>query len=102
MPPATRPADGRIVISARRLDDGGIRLSISDNGPGIPAERIPVLFTPFGSAQRAYIRSDGGLGLGLPLVKSLIELHDGEIWLDSVPGEGTRVHLRLPPARLVA
>lgn len=96
------PADGRIVISARRLDDGGIRLSISDNGPGIPAERIPVLFTPFGSAQRAYIRSDGGLGLGLPLVKSLIELHDGEIWLDSVPGEGTRVHLRLPPARLVA
>lgn len=96
------PANGRIVVAARRMEDGGVRLSISDTGPGIAADRIPTLLTPFGSTERAFIRSDGGLGLGLPLVKSFIELHDGEIRVDSAPGRGTQVDLLLPQTRLVA
>jgi signal transduction histidine kinase len=69
-------------------------LTVSDRGIGIPASEIEAIFDPF---YRIEGRSDGGgLGLGLALVKNIVALMGGDIRIDSVPGEGTRVTVSLP------
>jgi len=71
-------------------------LSISDTGPGIPQEAQANLFEPFYQAHRVPEIGTQGLGLGLSIVKQLVELHGGTISVESEPGEGATFHLRLP------
>ncbi|HSR71694.1 MAG TPA: PAS-domain containing protein [Kiloniellales bacterium] len=93
---------GRVSLAARR-DDAELRLTVEDNGVGIPPEDLDRVFGKFervsGQATPGQ-GAQGGAGLGLSLVKSLIELHGGRVELDSAPGEGTRVicHIPLRPA----
>jgi signal transduction histidine kinase len=87
------PAGGEVTLAARRTD-GGVALSVSDTGPGVPAEDIGRIFNKF---ERGTTPSrGGGVGLGLALVKSIVELHGGRVEIDSVSGIGTAVICYLP------
>ncbi|WP_417518917.1 response regulator [Minwuia sp.] len=101
---AVKFSDGgtTIRVSADMSNDGDLVLSVADQGVGIAAEDIPKVMEPFGQASSELSRSHVGTGLGVPLTKSLIELHDGRFELTSEPGVGTTVKLYLPGSRLTA
>jgi two-component system OmpR family sensor kinase len=75
-------------------------LRVADHGPGIPAEHRQKVFDRFYRADPSRSRATGGSGLGLSIVSSIVAAHGGEIRLESEPGEGTAVEVRLPVARL--
>jgi len=79
--------------------DSGVSISISDSGDGIPKERMDFILTPFGRLGNNDAYRSGGTGLGLPIVKSLIDMHGGELIIDSTIGVGTIVTVKLPAAR---
>jgi len=92
------PPGGRITLSADRAD-GAVRLAVTDTGIGIAPEHQARVFEKF--ARIDYGRREGGVGLGLSLVKSLIELHGGKVELESAPDSGTRISCRLPAGPLL-
>jgi two-component system, cell cycle sensor histidine kinase DivJ len=91
-------AGGRVTVSAA-AEDGCIALSIADTGIGIGADDLPRLGDPFFQAQSDYDRPRDGAGLGLSIVKGLLDLQDGRMQISSRPGEGTCVTVRLPAVR---
>ena len=95
------PAGGRISVRAMVDDDGFFALSVVDNGIGIPRPEIPKAMAAFGQVDSSLARSHEGTGLGLPLVKSLAELHGGELAIESELGAGTEVTIHFPPERVV-
>jgi PAS domain S-box-containing protein len=92
---------GRISVSARKEpDEEAIVLSVQDNGMGIPAEALPHVFDLFVQGQQAIDRAQGGLGLGLSIVRSLVERHGGTVTAHSQgPDRGSQFIVRLPCAR---
>jgi two-component system cell cycle sensor histidine kinase PleC len=90
------PPGGRIGVSARANAAGDFELSVQDNGPGIPREKIDRIFQPFSQLDNRYDRQAGGTGLGLALVRGLADLHGGRAWIESEEGQGTRVFVVLP------
>lgn len=86
---------GRITVSARKLQHW-VSLSVADTGEGIPAELQDKVFDTFYQVAEYMTRRVGGLGLGLSLVKRIIEAHKGVVRLESKPGEGTTVYLQIP------
>jgi two-component system, cell cycle sensor histidine kinase PleC len=92
-------AGGIVTMSLARLDSGDVRLKVSDTGIGIAEEDIPRVFMAFQQAESHLARRHVGTGLGLPMVKSLIELHGGKVALDSRVGHGTTVTVDLPADR---
>lgn len=95
------PPGGEIVIKAGWTSSGGQYVSIRDNGPGIPEEEIPIIMSSFGRGSLALKTAEQGSGLGLPIVKGLIELHGGAFQLRSAPREGTEVIVTLPASRVM-
>jgi signal transduction histidine kinase len=95
------PVGGRITVAADRAGDR-VRFAISDTGPGIAPEEIPHLFDRYWqSAKNARL----GAGLGLFIVKGIIDAHGGSIWVESQPGHGTTFYFTIPasaPAELPA
>jgi signal transduction histidine kinase len=91
------PQCGRITVVVACGDSGDVRITVRDTGIGIPAEEIGRILQPFEQIENSYTRSQGGTGLGLSLVKALIELHGGDIRLDSAVGVGTAVTIHFPP-----
>lgn len=87
---------GHIRLEAAR-EDGMLRISVKDDGIGISADMLPRLFEIFSQAEPARRRSQGGLGIGLSLVRGLVELHGGSIEAHSEgPGRGSEFVVRLP------
>lgn len=83
------PEGGDISITGRSEGDQ-THLMVVDTGPGIPQEDIDRIFDPF------YTGSEGGgMGLGLSIVKNIVEAHGGDVWVESEPGEGTTFHIRV-------
>src|SRR5690606_12781721 len=95
------PRGGRITLSAYRDTAGGQTLSTRDTGPGIPREEIPRIMQAFGQGSLAHENAEGGTGLGLPIVKSLVELHEGVFELRSELRKGTEVLVTLPRQRVM-
>lgn len=83
-----------------RLDkrDGHVIVDVEDNGQGIPAEDVPHLFERFYRPDVSRSRASGGSGLGLSIVKGLVEAHGGTVSVDSEEGQGTRFRIDLPEA----
>jgi PAS domain S-box-containing protein len=94
------PQGGAVTISAQSLPDRRVEVQIADTGIGIAEDALTELFQPFRQADASISRRFGGTGLGLAISKKLIELHGGEIQVESHPGRGTRVNLRLPAERV--
>lgn len=103
------PAGGRVTLAVVR-DGDVLDLSVSDTGIGIAASDLPRLGDPFFQAKGSYDRAYEGTGLGLSVVRGLVGLHGGRLTVESAPGIGTRVSVRLPiggavpdmqPARIV-
>ena len=91
----TRP-NGRISLSAKRVDDEVV-LTVKDNGAGIPQDKLDRIFDMFMQVDLTAERSQGGLGIGLTLVKRLVEMHAGSIEARSAgEGEGSEFIVRLP------
>jgi CheY-like chemotaxis protein len=87
---------GRIELAAE-LQDGEVRITVSDNGIGIPVEELPNVFAMFAQVEGALTRSRGGLGIGLTLVKHLVELHGGRVEAHSGGvGRGSAFVVTLP------
>jgi two-component system cell cycle sensor histidine kinase PleC len=95
------PPGGAVRITAAREADGGLTLAVIDTGIGMASEDIPVALAPFRQVEGALNRRYEGTGLGLPLAKSLVELHDGTLAIESAPGRGTTVSIRLPARRVM-
>ena len=93
---------GAVSVQAARDDDGGLTVSVSDTGIGIAPEDMDKAMMPFGQVDGRLNRKYEGTGLGLPLAKSLTELHDGRLTIKSAVGKGTTVTLAFPIARTVA
>jgi two-component system cell cycle sensor histidine kinase PleC len=80
-------------------DEGGISVSVRDNCIGIARENLEKVLAPFGQVDSPLAREHQGTGLGLPLVKAMVELNGGTLRIDSEESEGTMVTLTLPSAR---
>ncbi|MBC7236268.1 MAG: response regulator [Chloroflexi bacterium] len=87
---------GGIVVRTSR-EGGWVRVSVTDTGPGVRAEDLPQLFQEFHQIQPTRTREEGGSGLGLAISKHLIELHGGQIGVESQPGAGTTFFFTIPP-----
>lgn len=88
-------AGGAIVITSRRSGNF-IEIDIHDKGPGIAAALLPTVFNMFEQGRQTLERSKGGLGIGLAVVKSLVELHQGRVQVESVEGQGATFSVILP------
>ncbi len=95
------PPDGTITIKVGLTAAGGQYLSIRDTGPGIPEAEIPVIMSSFGRGSLAQKNAEEGTGLGLPIVKGLVELLGGTFTLKSEVRIGTEVVVVLPPERVI-
>ena len=80
--------NGKVLVTLSERD-GGVRITVEDNGPGMTDEELGKVFQPF------YTNKAQGVGLGMPIVKRLVELHGGEVRIDS-GGGGTTVSVDLP------
>ena len=96
------PQGGTITIKVGWTSSGGQYLSIRDTGPGIAEDEIPIVLSSFGRGSLASKKNaEEGSGLGLPIVKGLVELHGGEFLLKSKVREGTEVIVVFPPERVM-
>lgn len=96
------PPEGKVVIRASVSGDGGLMLSVEDTGSGIAPQDIPKVLEPFGQAGGSLSVTREGTGLGLPLAKKFIELHGGQLQLESKVGLGTTVSAYFPSERMVS
>ena len=86
---------GGVTITVRRVNDL-VQVSVADTGVGIAPQDVSKVFEEFGQVDGSTSRKHEGTGLGVPLSKRLVELHDGEMWLESHVGLGTTFHFTLP------
>ena len=90
------PEGGRITLEARPSEDGGFEIRVGDTGVGIAPDQIERVLLPFEQGDNRYSRAMGGTGLGLALVKGLVELHGGTLRIESELGQGTTVIAAFP------
>jgi signal transduction histidine kinase len=93
---------GRVAVSIGRLPDSRLRIAVADTGIGISPADIPKALSAFGQVDSSLSRRHEGTGLGLPLSKALVELHGGELQIESEPGIGTTVSIVLPASSVCA
>jgi two-component system, OmpR family, sensor histidine kinase SenX3 len=93
---AYSPAETTVVVSTRQDDSGGVEITVTDRGIGIPAHELDRIFERFYRVDPARARSTGGTGLGLSIVKHVAASHGGEVKVWSVHGEGSSFTLSLP------
>jgi PAS domain S-box-containing protein len=95
------PQEGEILVDVHESDED-VQITVRDNGVGMSAETIPHIFDLFVQSQNSLERSEGGLGIGLPLARTLVELHGGQIQAFSAgAGQGSEFVVRLPLTRRV-
>ncbi|HEY5817737.1 MAG TPA: HAMP domain-containing sensor histidine kinase [Mesorhizobium sp.] len=95
------PTGGEVRVRVGWTAGGGQYIAIKDNGPGIPADEIPVVLSAFGQGSIAIKSAEQGTGLGLPIVQGLISMHGGQFELTSKLREGTEVIAIFPASRVM-
>ena len=94
------PAGGFVAVAGADLPCGGYAITVQDSGIGMSKEDIAKALTPFGQVENKMTATHTGTGLGLPLAKAMLELHDGQLEIESEPGRGTMIVLKFPAARV--
>lgn len=97
------PEGGTVTVSAGRTSseaggDGMVLLTVTDQGPGIPADKLEAIFDRFAQVDASDARAKSGTGLGLPICRGIVEQHGGRIWATSTPGSGSTLTFTLPAA----
>ena len=93
---------GRIVLQGRGAENGGYEITVTDTGCGMDPDDIPEALGAFAQIRSPYVRKgERGTGLGLPIARSLAELHQGSLEISSRRGVGTKVTVLLPPERVI-
>lgn len=95
------PQDGKVELVVRRSPDGGQYIAVKDTGPGIPQDEIETVLSSFGQGSLAHKTAEQGAGLGLPIVKKIMELHQGRFDLFSKLRFGTETIATFPRARVM-
>ena len=90
--------DGKIRIEVAPTD-GNVTFSVTDDGPGIPADQLPRIFDRFHRTDDGRTRDQGGSGLGLAIARAIVEAHGGRIWAESEARRGTTISFELPGRR---
>ncbi|RME88140.1 MAG: hypothetical protein D6770_07715 [Anaerolineae bacterium] len=92
------PPDGKVAVRIRALNSKEVQVDVIDNGVGIPPEDHERVFERFYRGENPLVLATPGTGLGLPIVKQLVEMHQGRIWVESkgIPGEGSKFSFTLP------
>jgi two-component system, OmpR family, sensor histidine kinase VicK len=90
------PPGGTVTLSSDVTSQGELKITVEDEGPGIPREDLPRVFERFYRVDKARSRRMGGTGLGLPIAKTIVEAHGGHITAESRSGHGTRMSIHLP------
>jgi signal transduction histidine kinase len=96
------PVEGHVLLKIEYASDGGINLVVKDSGVGMSPADIPLAMQPFTQLDNRLARRYEGTGLGLPLTRSLVELHGGSLRLESALSEGTTVTVAFPASRTIA
>jgi signal transduction histidine kinase len=96
------PPGGSVTFTARREACGDLKMEICDTGIGMTEAEVTVALQPFRQIDSSLSRRYEGTGLGLPLAKAFIDLHNGKLAVHSAPGAGTRVEILLPASRCLA
>ena len=94
------PAGGQIEVNCMRLEQGGCRVQVEDDGPGIAPEHLPRLTERFYRVDQGRSRESGGTGLGLAIVRQVMQRHGGEVQVESDVGHGSRFILFFPATRV--
>src|SRR5206468_1907545 len=89
------PDNGVIEIEIQDLNQHAL-IVVRDNGIGIPADMHPYLFDKFTRARRAGLRGEEPVGLGMSIIKTIVELHKGKIWFTSKENEGSSFYIEMP------
>jgi signal transduction histidine kinase len=95
------PRGGSVVARAEDRAGKSLILSVTDSGIGMSPDEIAIALTPFGQIDSALARQHIGTGLGLPLTRSLVQLHGGDITVSSRKGLGTTVSANFPDERVI-
>jgi signal transduction histidine kinase len=93
---AIKFTDAGEVSIAARARDGRFAVSVTDTGPGIPLDQQDRIFEQFHQVDSSNTKAKGGTGLGLAIAKQIVELHGGQIWVESTPGKGSKFQMELP------
>jgi two-component system cell cycle sensor histidine kinase PleC len=96
------PQGGEIWLKVGWTAAGGQYMSVTDTGPGIPEEEIPIVLASFGQGSNSIKSAERGAGLGLPIAKNLVDLHGGTFALKSKLRIGTEVVITFPPERVMS
>jgi two-component system, sensor histidine kinase and response regulator len=89
------PEGGIILIGSRR-ENSTVHFFVQDHGIGVPAEKQEQIFERYARVESSATRYIGGTGLGLPIVRQIVEMHHGTVWVESILGEGSTFHVVLP------
>ena len=92
------PKGGSVTVSVKQSTAGAVQLAVKDTGRGIPADMLPRVFDQFYRVDKSRSRSTGGAGIGLTIVRKLVEAHGGTVRVESKPGEGAKFVVTLPVA----
>ena len=92
------PKGGTVTVSVEQSTAGAVQLAVKDTGLGIPADMLPRVFDQFYRVDKSRSRSTGGAGIGLTIVRKLVEAHGGTVRVESKSGEGARFVVNLPVA----
>jgi len=95
------PEHGRVSITAQLEENAGLCITIADTGIGMSADEIEWALELFRQVDNSFTKRFEGTGLGLPLARQFVKLHGGTLAIESAPGEGTKVFVRLPAERVV-
>jgi signal transduction histidine kinase len=91
------PDGGEIVVSTR-VEGNAVHVVVRDHGMGIPKGALETIFERYGRVESLATRHIQGTGLGLPIVRQIVQLHGGAVWVESTVGEGSVFHVTLPRA----
>lgn len=92
------PPHTKVTVEAKDLNDQTLTVIIKDQGPGIAPEQLPYIWDRFYKGEKS--RKGGGTGLGLAIAKHLIDLHHGQVAVESIPEKSTRIEIKLPQKNL--
>lgn len=90
------PAGGQVIVTCKSEKPHELLITVSDTGEGISSDDLPYVFDRFYRADKSRSRTSGGSGIGLAIVKQLVEAHGGKVWVESKSGQGTTFGFNLP------